>query len=62
MKKITFELPPWKTFSDTYCNECGEFIDEGDEVYWCGPGVYCCNKECADKYEEDNAPEIEYKE
>jgi len=33
------------------CVECGNNIEDGDECYYHGEGVYTCSIECADEYE-----------
>ena len=50
--KITYRQPDWKFGSDdTCCEQCGEWIDDGDECFYHGDGLYTCSRECAEKFE-----------
>ena len=50
--KIVYRQPDWKFGSDdTCCEQCGEWIDDGDECFYHGDGIYTCCKECAEKFE-----------
>lgn len=49
-KKITYSMPPWTSFPHM-CDNCGNNIDDNDECYYHGDGVYTCSIECAKEWE-----------
>lgn len=50
MKKIIYSEPPYQHLP-MLCEICGNEINDGDECYYHGDGVYTCSKECANEYE-----------
>jgi len=49
---ITYSKPDWKDEMDM-CEVCGEWIDDGDEVWYHGDGVFTCSEDCRDQYDEE---------
>ena len=50
MKKIIYNEPPWLDIPPL-CEICGEEIEQGDECYYHGPGIYTCSEECANEFD-----------
>ncbi|MFA6000482.1 MAG: hypothetical protein WC783_05960 [Candidatus Paceibacterota bacterium] len=49
---ITYEKFPHKEESDL-CEVCGAWIDDGDEVWYHGDGVFTCSEDCRDEYDKE---------
>lgn len=49
MIKIIYTEPPWSHLPQL-CECCDNEIDNGDECYYAGDGVYLCSLECVNKW------------
>ncbi len=50
MKKITYYLSEGKTMPE-FCIECDKELEDEEDYYYHGQGMFTCCEECAEKFE-----------
>ena len=48
MRKKTYHAP-----DSAFCLICGMDLEDGEEYYYHGNGIFTCCEECAETYEDD---------